>query len=313
MLVVAIIAMFISLEQLRVEKEAQETRVEREEEKRAVTEQASGLAGEFVDIPGGTYQMGCSPGDSECEDDERPAHTVSIKPFRMGKYEVTVGQFRRFVEGAGYRTDAERGGNCWAVQADSQWAEQAGRDWRNPGFPQTDRHPVMCVSWNDAEAYVQWLSRQGVGRYRLPSESEWEYAARAGGSKRHSFGDGEGMLCQYGNIADRTAQQRFKNWIFASCDDGALYTAPVGGYRPNRFGLHDMQGNVWEWAADCYHDSHAGAPSDGAAWTAGDCADRVFRGGSWDGAPWDVRASYRSGLTSVTRNAVVGFRLLQDR
>ena len=265
------------------------------DEARSASQEASALAGEFVDIPGGTFQMGCSPGDSECEDDERPVHTVSIKPFRMGKYEVTVGQFRRFVEAAGYRTDAERGGNCWAVQADGQWAEQTGRDWRNPGFPQTDRHPVVCVSWNDAEAYVQWLSRQGVGRYRLPSESEWEYAARAGGSGRYSFGDSEAMLCDYGNVADRTAEQHLTAGLWRSCDDGALYTAPVGGYRPNGFGLHDMHGNVWEWTEDCYHDSYAGAPSDGAAWTAGDCAQRVNRGGSWYHEPRNVRSSYRYG------------------
>jgi formylglycine-generating enzyme required for sulfatase activity len=269
-----------------------------------------------VDIPGGTFQMGCSPGDGECQDDERPVHTVSIKPFRMGKYEVTVGQFRRFVEAAGYRTDAERGGNCWTVQADGEGAEQAGRDWRSPGFPQSDRDPVACVSWNDTQAYTQWLSQKGAGRYRLPSESEWEYATRAGGNGRYSFGDSEGMLCQYGNIADRTAKRQFSDWdLAASCNDGALYTAPVGGYRPNRFGLHDMQGNVWEWTEDCYHDSYAGAPSDGASWTAGvgDCAQRVSRGGSWNREPRGVRSSFRNKLSARLRNDVLGFRLLQDR
>ena len=177
-------------EDRRPAEEARSARPESDGRKRA-TEAESTLAGEFVDIPGGTFQMGCSPGDGGCQDNERPVHTVSIKPFRMGKYEVTVGQFRQFVDAAGYRTDAERGGNCWTVQADGQWAEQAGRDWRNPGFPQTDRHPVVCVGWKDAQAYAQWLSRQGGGRYRLPSESEWEYAARAGGRGRYSFGDSE--------------------------------------------------------------------------------------------------------------------------
>ena len=299
-------------------REAARKQVEEErradEQARSAREALSAFAGEFVDIPGGSFQMGCSPGDGDCQDDERPVHTVSIKPFRMGKYEVTVGQFRRFVEAAGYRTDAERAGTCWAVQADGQSAEQARRDWRNPGFPQTDRNPVVCVSWNDAEAYVQWLSRQGSGRYRLPSESEWEYAARAGGSGRYSFGDSEGMLCQYGNVADRTAQGQFSRWgLAASCDDGALYTAPVGGYRPNGFGLHDLQGNVGEWTEDCYHDSYASAPSDGAAWTAGDCARRVPRGGSWNNQPRNVRSSSRHGTAADPRSTVLGFRLLQDR
>ena len=294
------------------------------EEARPASQEASALAGEFVAIPGGTFQMGCSPGDSECKDNERPVHTVSIKPFRMGKYEVTVGHFRRFVEAAGYRTDAERGGSCWAPRADGYWVRQA-KDWHNPGFAQTERNPVICVSWNDAKAYVQWLSQRGVGRYRLPSESEWEYAARAGGSGRYSFGDSEGMLCQYGNIADRTAKPQFSSWDWAaSCDDGALYAAPVGGYRPNGFGLHDMHGNVEELTEDCYHDSYAGAPSDGAAWTAGDCEfssatpwsaasrARVGRGSSWGSAP--ARSSSRpSRYAADNRYASLGFRIIQDQ
>ncbi|MGH8581487.1 MAG: formylglycine-generating enzyme family protein [Gammaproteobacteria bacterium] len=275
------------------------------EELRSAASKVSALTGEFVDIPGGTFQMGCSPGDGDCDDErpvytvsERPVHTVSINPFRMGKYEVTLGQFRRFVEAAGYRTDAGRGGGC---------------DWKDPGFPQTERHPVVCVSWNDAQAYVHWLSRQGGGRYRLPSESEWEYAARAGGSGRYSFGDNEGMLCDYGNVADRTFQLRLINQSLAPCDDGVLYSAPVGGYRPNRFGLYDMHGNVSEWTEDCYHKSYAGAPSDEAAWTAGDCVGRVVRGGSWDLLPWFVRSASRMWFAPDSRYNYLGFRLAQDR
>lgn len=174
---------------------------------------------------------------------------------------------------------------------------------------------MVCVSWNDAQAYVQWLSRQGTGHYRLPSEREWEYAARAGGSGRYSFGDSEGMLCQNGNVADRTAKQQFSTWDWtASCDDGAIYTAPVGGYRPNRFGLHDVHGNVWEWTEDCYHDNYTGASSDGDAWTAGDCARRVVRGGSWVTRPRLVRSSRpRRGHRRGLRDVALGFRLLQDR
>jgi formylglycine-generating enzyme required for sulfatase activity len=289
-------------------KKAEEEEDRRVAERRA-GEAASALAGEFVDIPGGSFQMGCSPGDSDCEDTELPVHTVSIRPFRMGKYEVTVGQFKRFVEAAGYGTDAERGGGCETVQADGKWAEQAGRDWKDPGFPQTDRDPVVCVSWNDAKAYVQWLSRQGGGRYRLPSESEWEYAVRAGGSARYGFGDSEAMLCAYGNVADRTAQRQFSNWAVASCDDGALYTAPVGSYRANGFGLHDMHGNVWEWTEDCYNASYADAPSDGTAWTAGDCGRRVVRGGSWIFNPRYLRSAVRDGIPAGVAGINAGFRL----
>ena len=170
------------------------------------------------------------------------------------------------------------------------------------------------MSWNDAQAYIQWLSRQGGGRYRLPSESEWEYAARGGGRGRYSFGDSEGMLCQYGNVADPTARQQFSTWDWtASCGDGELYTSPVGSYRANRFGLHDVHGNVWEWTEDCDHDSYAGAPSDGVAWTTGDCAVRVSRGGSWRDGPRYRRSSARGGSPTDGRGGTVGFRLLQDR
>jgi formylglycine-generating enzyme required for sulfatase activity len=286
---------------------------ERRVAERRAAEAASALAGEFVDIPGGSFHMGCSPGDSDCRDNERPVHTVSIRPFRMGKYEVTVGQFKRFVEATGYRTEAERDGICLTMQAGGKWGAQAGRDWRNPGFPQTDRDPVVCVSWNDAKAYVQGLSRQAGGRYRLPSESEWEYAVRAGSSARYGFGDSEAMLCSYGNVTDRAFQRQFSNATVAPCDDGAFYTAPVGSYRPNGFGLHDMHGNVWEWTEDCYNPSYAGAPSDGAAWTVGDCARRVLRGGSWFAPPAVVRSAYRDGLAPESRIDYFGFRLAQDQ
>ncbi len=271
------------------------------------------LAGKFVDIPAGTFAMGCSPEDRNCEDDERPAHTVSIKAFRIGKTEVTVGNFRRFVEAAGYRTDAEREGHCWALGGDGKWAEQAGRDWKNPGFPQSDRHPVVCVSWNDAKAYVQWLSQQGLGRFRLPSESEWEYAARGGKSAYYSFGDNIAILCDYANIADTTAAERLPLGMVESCDDREVYTAAVGGYRPNRYGLHDSHGNVWEWTEDCWHDSYTGAPSDEAPWLVGDCARRVLRGGSWGDDPVLARSSYRDRNLTGIRGDNVGFRVVQDR
>lgn len=271
------------------------------------TEAESALAGEFVDIPGGSFQMGCSPGDSECDSDEGPVHTVSIKPFRMGKYEVTVGQFRRFVEAAGYRTDAARGGNCFNVRRDRVWVEEleSGTDWRNPGFQQQDRHPVVCVSWNDARAYAQWLSRQGGGRYRLPSESEWEYAARAGGRGPYSFA----TVRHFVNTAMSLTIPSSTNLTNVHrAMMGHFNTAPVlGGYRPNGFGLHDMHGNVWEWTEDCYHDSYADAPSDGVAWTAGDCARRVHRGGSWFSVPRNVRSSSRDGFATDNRGAALAF------
>jgi formylglycine-generating enzyme required for sulfatase activity len=271
------------------------------------------LAGKFVDIRGGTFEMGCSPEDPNCEDDERPAHTVSIKAFRIGKAEVTVGNFRRFVEATTYRTDAEREGHCWALGGDGKWAEQAGRNWTNPGFTQSDRHPVVCVSWNDATAYVQWLSQQGLGRFRLPSESEWEYVARSGRKGFYGFGDKVEILCDYANIADKTAAERLPFRTVGPCDDREMYTASVGGYRPNRYGIHDLHGNVWEWMEDCWHDSYTGAPSDGTPWLVGDCARRVLRGGSWGDDPMLARSSYRDRNLTQIRGDNVGFRLVHER
>ncbi len=270
------------------------------------------LTGEFVDIPAGAFLMGCARADRDCDGDELPAHRVSIKGFRTGKTEITVGQFRRFAEATGYRTDSERERDCVTVRPDGKWAEQSGRHWQNPGFAQTDRHPVVCVSWKDAKTYVRWLSKQGLGRFRLPSESEWEYAASAGESSRYSFGDSEGMLCGYGNVSDSTAGRRFPNWMVGSCNDGALYTAPVGRYRPNGFGLYDAHGNVWEWTEDCYHSRYTGARSDQSPWLAGGCARRVLRDGSWADEPRLARSSNRLSGPPGSRNDVVGFRLVRD-
>lgn len=178
---------------------------------------------------------------------------------------------------------------------------------------QTDRHPVDCVNWKDAQAYARWLSRQAGGGYRLPSESEWEYAVRAGGSSRYGFGDSVAILCTYGNIADRTSQPQFSPRDFAPCDDGALYTAPVGKYRPNGFGIYDMHGNVKEWTEDRHHPSYAGAPSDGTAWTAGDSIRRVVRGGSCYDGTADVRSASRPWSWWDVRDYGVGFRLAQDQ
>ena len=297
------------------QKQAEEKRRAAEQ---AAKEAASALAGEFVDIPGGTFQMGCSPGDGECQDDERPVHTVSIKPFRMGRHEVTVGQFRRFVEATSYRTDAERGGNCLAVQADRTVAEQSGRDWRNPGFPQTEREPLVCVSWNDAEAYVQWLSRQGVGRYRLPSEREWEYAARAGGSARYSFGDSEAMLCVYGNVADRTAKRQFSPSFVGLFEAGhpamtgrstprrSADTGPIGSGYTTCMG---MSGNGQETAIT------TATPARRPTGRRGPLATVP---GAWTGAV--PGATHRgtvpppaTGFRPSGRGAFLGFRLVPDR
>ena len=270
------------------------------------------LAGEMVSIPGGTFQMGDLSGDGD--DDEKPVHGVTVPAFMMGKYEVTVGQFRRFVEATEYRTDAERNtdGNagCWSNAGEKRdW--MAGRSWRNPGFSAGDDHPVVCVSWNDAEAFVEWLSAETGKVFRLPTESEWEYAARAGSSTKYHFGNSESQLCRYGNHADTSSDISWRN---ETCSDGVgKRTAVVGRYKPNNYGLYDVHGNAWELVQDCWNDSYAGAPSEGRAWTLGDCSRRVVRGGSWHNGPSGVRSATRDGTDHSFRSNTLGFRLAQDK
>ena len=272
------------------------------------------LAGEMVSIPGGTFRMGDLSGEGALA--ELPVHSVTVPAFRLGKYEVTVGQFRRFVEATGYRTDAERnaGGGmagCATFTAGDGWGWTAGRNWRNPGFSVGDGHPVVCVSWNDAQAYVEWLSAETGGNYRLPTEAEWEYAARAGSSTEHHFGNSESQLCRYGNHADASTGFAWRN---ESCSDGVgARTAEVGRYEPNRFDLHDMHGNVWEWVQDCRNVGYEGAPSDGSAWESGDCDQRVLRGGSWLDDAWNLRSANRHGDDRAVRHHSNGFRLAQDQ
>ena len=260
--------------------------------------------GEMIEIPGGTFQMGDLSGDDDS--DEPPVHTVTVQPFKLGKYEVTRGEFGRFVSHTGYRTTAERGAGCAVGTVDV-----VEKSWNDPGFHQSDSHPVVCVSWDDAVAYVEWLSRETGERYRLPSEAEWEYAVRSGSTTGYHFGDDESQLCRYENHADRSTDVPWRN---ESCSDGiGVGTAEVGNYQPNDFGLYDMHGNVQEWVQDCRNDSYAGAPSDGSAWISGDCSRRVVRGGSWYDEPAFLRSAFRLGGPRSGRYFNLGFRVAQDR
>ena len=202
--------------------------------------------------------------------DEAPVHRVRItRSFYMGQHEVTVAQFRRFLQASGYVPESEAdgsGGYGFNPEYDSKKTVRGdafeGRDpkysWRNPGFPQADDHPVVNVTWNDALAMSAWLSVQEGRRYRLPSEAEWEYAARAGSRTRYSSGDDPESLPAVANVFDADAQINWPQWqAFAlSGHDGFAFTAPVGSFAPNAFGLHDMHGNAWEWCADWHADDY---------------------------------------------------------
>jgi formylglycine-generating enzyme required for sulfatase activity len=172
------------------------------------------------------------------------------------------------------------------------------------------------VNWDDAKAYVAWMARKTGKTYRLLTEAEWEYAARGrtepGQYPRYFFGDDEKDLCRYGNGADHAAKSSVpgaKDWPVAPCNDGYAYTSPVGSFAANGFGLYDMLGNAWQWTEDCYHDSYNGAPSDGSAWTTGDCSRRVLRGGSWSSLPSRLRVADRFWGFAVDRGNFDGFRL----
>ena len=242
---------------------------------------------EMVVVPAGSFMMGSPPSEEGRDDDEGPVHRVMIaEPFAVGKYEVTFEEWDACVSSGGcggYRPD------------DGGW----GRGGR----------PVIHVSWEDAQAYVAWLSGKTGEAYRLLSESEWEYAARAGTTTRYHWGDDSSDQCDYANGSDRTAKRRQPDWTIADCDDGHYRIAPVGSFKANAFGLHDMHGNVWEWAEDCWNDSYAGAPTDGSAWELGQCDRRVLRGGSWGGGPRGLRVALRGWNGTGSRLSYVGFRV----
>ena len=271
---------------------------------------------DMVRQPAGTFMMGSSAAEAKRESakdedvaDERPQHPVTIRTaFALAQDAVTRGEFAAFVRETGHDP---RG--C-VVYTGGGWTFNQDRDWRNPGYAQTDRHPVVCVSFADAQRYAQWLSQKTRQPYRLPTEAEWEYAARATTTTARFWGDDRNRACDFANVADFAAADAF-SWnkrnveqVF-QCGDGHVHTAPAGSFRPNAFGLNDMLGNVFQWTEDCYHNSHEGAPSDGSARTASECKLRVLRGGSWVNHPWVVRSAIRFKSPPDSRYDSGGFRV----
>jgi eukaryotic-like serine/threonine-protein kinase len=238
------------------------------------------IAMKLVLIPAGEFLMGSPLRQRGTSKEEKPQHVVRItRPFYMGMTEVTRGEFCRFVGDTGYQTEAEkRGGH---------------KTWQDPGFEQTDEHPVVNVSWNDAVAFAEWLSQKEGPTYRLPTEAEWEYACRAGTTTRYSFGDDQSQLGEYawfeGNSGDRTH--------------------PVGQKKANAWGLFDMHGNVWEWCWDWYADDYyKRSPTDDPRGPDEACT-RVFRGGSWNIGPDYARSAFRMAYLPEHRFNGLGFRL----
>ena len=264
-------------------------------------------------LPAGNFVMGSPATESGRRPDEGPTRSVTLG-YRLGVAvtAVTRGEYARFVAERG----EPNGGACVTFE-DGKWLQRAGRDWRAPGFVQTDREPVVCVSWNDAQAYAAWLRLKTGHAYRLLSEAEWEYAARAGSTTRRYWADradgGDGAdaaSCEYANVHDvSSARVNALGWPSFACDDGHSHTATVGSFKANAFGLFDMLGNVWQWVEDCHRADYQGAPSDGSAVADAGCSRRVVRGGSWDDGPNSVRAARRDADPATARGSSFGFRL----
>jgi formylglycine-generating enzyme required for sulfatase activity len=256
-------------------------------------------------LPPGRFAQGAAANDDGAAALERPQHRVAIGySFGIGVNEVTVGEFREFAEATKYHATS-------CATYDGAWAARAGFDWQNVGFTQTATHPVACVSWRDARDYAAWLSKKTGQKYRLPSESEWEYGARAGSGAARPWSD-SAAACASANVADQSAVQRYPGWTIDPCSDGYVYTAPVGTFKPNAFGLYDMLGNVAEWVQDCWHGDYQGAPTDGSAWLSAGCAEREVRGGSWFTNPARVSVSARNRFDDKYRSNSVGFRLVRE-
>ncbi len=284
----------------------------------------------MVVVKAGEFMMGnptpAAAGPHEPSDG--PVHKVSVKTFKLSKYELTVKEFRQFVDATAYVPvglgDAKDSCWKWVKPGDGAFpgapvAITPGR-WNSPAYAPSDYHPAMCISWNDGQAYVQWLSQQTGKKYRLPSEAEWEYAARAGSDAKFVTGEDTAGICRFANTWDKSGKVAFLRDLGwdrkdGACDDMGEYTTVVGMYEANAFGLHDMIGNVGEFVQDCEHATYEGAPSDGSAWT-GKCdpADmRIARGSNYASGGAALRFSGRGHAGQSNHSSMgEGIRIAQQ-
>lgn len=267
----------------------------------------------IVIIPKGSNAIGSDNTEEGHRDNETPKRLVTLKNnIGIGKTEVTVAEFRKFVNATGYVTlaEADKSRGCRTNQ-NGRWDWTPDTSWENPGYQQEDDHPVVCVSWIDATAYVSWLSKETGEQYQLPSEAIWEYATRAGTTTTRFWG--KERACEYSNVSDfsRAAMHGLdisSENIFP-CEDGYPYSASVASYKPNQFGLYDTIGNVWEWTIDCWNETYSNLNENGRARLDGNCNNHVYRGGSWGNLPTLVRAAKRLTDPSHYRYYNLGFRI----
>ena len=301
--VVALLRVAEILEAERLAREARKAAARRAAEAAAELEarkskMLKALEEEMVVIPAGKFRMSSPKKENKRYGDEGSRHRVTIsKSFAVGKHEVTRGQYAVFAELTGHSPS----GGC-RIYDGSRWKNSDTHSWREPGFVQGGDDPVVCVNWEDAQAFVGWLSSETGQEYRLLTESEWEYSARAGTTGPFHFGS-----------TISTDQASYNgNYTYGKGRKGVnrKRTVPVGSFPSNKFGLHDMPGNVWEWVEDCWHSDYRGAPTDGSAWTSGgDCNKRVLRGGSWDFIPRNLRVANQLWDEAGGRSSELGFRV----
>ncbi len=278
-----------------------------------VDDSCPGGCPEMVALPQGKYLRGSPDGETGRSADEGPQKTVTIGyDLAVGRYEVTRDQFEAFVTATNYKVADQ----CY-VRTGTEFKLQAG-SFRKPGFDQDGTHPAVCISWDDAKAYATWLAKVTGKQYRLLTEAEWEYAARGVTEPtlqpRYPWGNVVEKLCANGNGADQTAKSKFKDWSdVADCKDGFVFTAPIGSFQPNAFGLYDTLGNAWEWVQDCYPGSYNDAPVDGSAVKDSStfCLGSA-RGGSWYDRPFNLRPASRYGFAIGNRLNYLGFRLAKS-
>ena len=268
---------------------------------------------EVVVIPAGSFMMGTPAAGPSVGADAAEGEVVVVEikhAFALGRHEVTRGEYARFIADSGH--EPQPGCRVWDP-ALSRFSEDRRRGWQDLATPAapSDDLPVSCVSFADAQAYAQWLSSKTESRYRLPSEAEWEYAARAGSRALRPWGDDAENACDFANTYDLVAAARYRlGWSQAGCRDGYADLAPVGQFGANAFGLHDMIGNVREWVQDCATGSYVGRPRDGRAWEwIGGCGERVQRGGSWLTPPAESRSAYRASAPAAEQASDTGFRI----
>ncbi len=272
----------------------------------------------IVDIPSGCFGMG-SPETELGRSDNEVLHRVCVQAFKLAKHEVTIAEFKQFVAATRYVTDAEQNREeqgCWSYQqtAESHWDWWQWANWKTPvqGHELREDEPVTCVSFEDVTAYIDWLNKETDQHYRLPTEAEWEYAARAGTATARYWGNNPDIACAYANVADES-KSTFGVWLQPHhCEDGHFFSVAVTALHANKFGLHNMLGNAWEWTCSSYDEKYSGKETRCIVGKPRFEDMIVIRGGGWNADADRARAAYRNWGTAWSRQANLGFRLVRE-